>query len=156
MKNILSNILTLISILSGITGILSWLIPNLSLHQKIYICMIVILIILIIFNIKLLIKYKKVKKELRQSNKNRKGLEQNIKEYQHSNAVMNDIIQQIENLFYVSTLNDTNDKIIYIYEFLQKLKNAHVSKSDNQIQSFGLMLFLWKFFLAVYLLRWVQ
>ena len=120
MKNILSNILTLISILSGITGILSWLIPNLSLHQKIYICMIVILII---FNIKLLIKYKKVKKELRQSNKNRKGLEQNIKEYQHSNAVMNDIIQQIENLFYVSTLNDTNDKIIYIYEFLQKLKN---------------------------------
>ncbi len=32
---------------------------------------------------------------------------------------MNDIIQQIENLFYVSTLNDTNDKIIYIYEFLQ-------------------------------------
>ena len=117
MKNILSNILTLISILSGITGILSWLIPNLSLHQKIYICMIVILII------KLLIKYKKVKKELRQSNKNRKGLEQNIKEYQHSNAVMNDIIQQIENLFYVSTLNDTNDKIIYIYEFLQKLKN---------------------------------
>lgn len=72
---------------------------------------------------KLLIKYKKVKKELRQSNKNRKGLEQNIKEYQHSNAVMNDIIQQIENLFYVSTLNDTNDKIIYIYEFLQKLKN---------------------------------
>ena len=119
MKNILSNILTLISILSGITGILSWLIPNLSLHQKIYICMIVILIILIIFNIKLLIKYKKVKKELRQSNKNRKGLEQNIKEYQHSN----DIIQQIENLFYVSTLNDTNDKIIYIYEFLQKLKN---------------------------------
>ena len=83
MKNILSNILTLISILSGITGILSWLIPNLSLHQKIYICMIVILIILIIFNIKLLIKYKKVKKELRQSNKNRKGLEQNIKEYQH-------------------------------------------------------------------------
>ena len=116
MKNILSNILTLISILSGITGILSWLIPNLSLHQKIYICMIVILIILIIFNIKLLIKYKKVKKELRQSNKN-------IKEYQHSNAVMNDIIQQIENLFYVSTLNDTNDKIIYIYEFLQKLKN---------------------------------
>ena len=119
MKNILSNILTLISILSGITGILSWLI----LHQKIYICMIVILIILIIFNIKLLIKYKKVKKELRQSNKNRKGLEQNIKEYQHSNAVMNDIIQQIENLFYVSTLNDTNDKIIYIYEFLQKLKN---------------------------------
>ena len=75
MKNILSNILTLISILSGITGILSWLIPNLSLHQKIYICMIVILIILIIFNIKLLIKYKKVKKELRQSNKNRKGLE---------------------------------------------------------------------------------
>lgn len=123
MKNILSNILTLISILSGITGILSWLIPNLSLHQKIYICVIVILIILIIFNIKLLIKYKKVKKELRQSNKNRKGLEQNIKEYQHSNAVMNDIIQQIENLFYVSTLNDTNDKIIYIYEFLQKLKN---------------------------------
>ena len=115
MKNILSNILTLISILSGITGILSWLIPNLSLHQKIYICMIVILIILIIFNIKLLIKYKKVKKELRQSNKNRKGLEQNIKEYQHSNAVMNDIIQQIENLFYVSTLNYTNDKIIYIY-----------------------------------------
>ena len=115
MKNILSNILTLISILSGITGILSWLIPNLSLHQKIYICMIVILIILIIF--------KKVKKELRQSDKNRKGLEQNIKEYQHSNAVMNDIIQQIENLFYVSTLNDTNDKIIYIYEFLQKLKN---------------------------------
>ena len=62
MKNILSNILTLISILSGITGILSWLIPNLSLHQKIYICMIVILIILIIFNIKLLIKYKKVKR----------------------------------------------------------------------------------------------
>lgn len=96
MKNILSNILTLISILSGITGILSWLIPNLSLHQKIYICMIVILIILIIFNIKLLIKYKKVKKELRQSNKNRKGLEQNIKEYQHSNAVMNDIIQQMK------------------------------------------------------------
>ena len=83
MKNILSNILTLISILSGITGILSWLIPNLSLHQKIYICMIVILIILIIFNIKLLIKYKKVKKELRQSNKNRNIIIVILRRYHH-------------------------------------------------------------------------
>ena len=120
MKNILSNILTLISILSGITGILSWLIPNLSLHQKIYICMIVILIILIIFNIKLLIKYKKVKKELRQSNKNRKGLEQNIKEYQHSNAVMNDIIQQIENYFMFQLLMI---QMIKLYIFMSFCKN---------------------------------
>ena len=130
MEKIISGISIAIGAFSGIVTIIQWFIPGISLYWKINITILFICFVLLIAIVLLSMKLKKLRKlsaefknKLQIAEKNRKGLEQNIQEYQHSDNILRDILQQIDILFYVANLVNSDEKILRIYEYIQKLKN---------------------------------
>ena len=130
MEKIISGISIAIGAFSGIVTIIQWFIPGISLYWKINITILFICFVLLIAIVLLSMKLKKLRKlsaefknKLQIAEKNRKGLEQNIQEYQHSDNILRDILQQIDILFYVDNLVNSDEKILRIYEYIQKLKN---------------------------------